>query len=181
MTWIRRTAVAGIVWCAGVLAVSTIPGMPPLPSVVGAPAFLLVMPSFAVVVFASVRLALRETGSRRRAHRALLRLLSERLPIWALLASILLFVGFWLVASQSLAGAASGVPKQLDGAYILNNDGHVIEISEDEYLRLQEQGQRTFVAMAGAFGVVAAVLSTAFVRPEERPETSATPRGPAPG
>ncbi|MEU1687289.1 hypothetical protein [Micromonospora sp. NPDC005707] len=170
MKWTRRVAVAGVVWCAGLLAASALPGGLPLPTaIILASAFLLALPGFVATLLAVRRLAVLETGTPAGGGQALWRLLRETMPGWLLMASWLLFAGFWLVGVLSLGGTP-GVPEQRAGAYVVNNHGEVTVISKAEYLTLKAQDQRSAVSVAGGFGVFAAVISTALLRREGRRE-----------
>ncbi|NES29345.1 hypothetical protein GCE86_17610 [Micromonospora terminaliae] len=174
MKWTRRIALAGIVWCAGLLAASMVPEGLPLPTpVILASALLLALPAFVVTVFAVRRLMIRENGNGRAAGggQAMWRLLRETMPGWLLISSWLLFAGFWLVAVLSLGGTP-GVPEQRAGAYVANNHGQVTVISKAQYLTLKAQDQRSAVSVAGCFCVFAAVISTALLRREERREAA---------
>lgn len=56
MRWVRRIALAGIVWCAGLLAASTLLGGIPLPTPIVVSGLLLALPVFAVTLSAAKRL-----------------------------------------------------------------------------------------------------------------------------
>ncbi|MFD0782774.1 hypothetical protein ACFQZ8_02360 [Micromonospora azadirachtae] len=130
---------------------------------------LLALPGFVVALIALRRLAIRETGTPAGGGQASWRLLRETMPGWLLIASWLLFAGFWLVGVLSLGGTP-GVPEQRAGAYVANNHGEVTVISKAQYLTLKAQDQRSVVAVAGGFCVFTAVISTALLRREERRE-----------
>ncbi|TYB93526.1 hypothetical protein FXF53_27815 [Micromonospora sp. WP24] len=172
MTWIRRIAVAGMVWCAGLLAASTVPGGLPLPTpVILASALLLALPGFVVTLIALRRLAIRETGTPAGGGQASWRLLRETMSGRLLIMSWLLFAGFWLVGILSLGGTP-GVAEQRAGAYVASNHGEVTVISKAQYLTLKAQGQRSVVSAAGSFCVFTAVVSTAVLRRGERREAA---------
>ncbi|MGC1209979.1 MAG: hypothetical protein WA890_01765 [Micromonospora sp.] len=166
MRWVRRIALAGIVWCAGLLAASTLLEGIPLPTPIVVSALLLALPVFAVTLFAARRLEMRETGRARGSASWAWRLLRETMPGWLLIASGLLFVGFWV------AGAHSGPSvKELGaGTYAAQNHGRWTVISKAEYLHLKAQNQRFFVSVPGGFCVFAAVVSTAVLRREAQRE-----------
>ena len=162
----RRIALAGIVWCAGLLAASTLPEGPPLPTpIILASALLLALPGFFITLIAV--LAIDETGTRAGGGQAVWRLLRETMPGRLLIASWLLFAGFWLVGVLSISGAP-GVPEQRAGAYVVNNHGDVTVISKAQYLTLKAQEQLIAVSVPGGFCVFAAVISTALLRREAR-------------
>ncbi|MDZ5444268.1 hypothetical protein U2F26_16225 [Micromonospora sp. 4G57] len=170
MVWTRRLALAGIVWCAGLLAASTLPGGLPLPTpIILASALLLALPGFVITLIAVMGLAVQETGTRAGGGQALWRLLRETMPGWLLIASWLLFAGFWLVGVLSL-GATPGVPEQRAGTYVVNNHGEATVISKAQYLTLKAQEKRIAVFVPGGFCVFAAVISTALLRREARDE-----------
>ncbi|MGS2620074.1 hypothetical protein ACVCAH_37240 [Micromonospora sp. LZ34] len=170
MKWTRRIALAGIVWCAGLLAASTLPGGLPLPTpIILASALLLALPGLLITLIAVMRLAMDETGTPAGGGQAVWRLLRETMPGWLLIASWLLFAGFWLVGVLSISGAP-GVPEQRAGAYVANNHGEVTVISKAQYLTLKAQEQRIAVFVPGGFCVFAAVISTALLRREARRE-----------
>ncbi|MFR9780611.1 hypothetical protein ACL02O_31765 [Micromonospora sp. MS34] len=170
MKWTRRIAVVGIVWCAGLLAASTVPGGLPLPTpIILAPALLLALPGFVITLIAVRSLAVQETGTRAGGGQALWRLLRETMPGWVLIASWLLFAGFWLVGFLAISGAP-GVPEHRAGAYVVNNHGEVTVIGKAQYLTLKAQEQRIAACVPGGFCVFAAVISTALLRREARGE-----------
>lgn len=171
MRWVRRIAVAGIVWCAALLAASALlEGIPP-PTPIAAAGLLPALPAFVVTLFAARRLERRETGKARGSASWAWRLVREAMPGWALIASLLLFVGFWVV------GATSGPSVQELGAgtYAAQKHGRWTVISKAQYLRLKAQNQRLLVSVPGGFCVFAAVVSTALLRREARHEAVRPP------
>ena len=162
MVWTRWLSIAGIIWFGGLLVASALPGGLALPtSVILASAVLLVLPGFLLVVVRGAPLT--RTGSRIGDARAFLRLLRAAMPVWLLIASWLLFAGFWLVGLLSMIGT-TGVAEQRAGTYVVNNGGETTVISEAEYQTLKTQDQRNTIATAGAFCVGVAVISTALLR-----------------
>ncbi|SCG80209.1 hypothetical protein GA0070609_6307 [Micromonospora echinaurantiaca] len=167
MRWVRRIALAEIVWCAGLLAASTLLGGIPLPTPIVMSAFLLALPVLGVTVFAARRLEIRETGRAATSGYWLWRLLRETMPGWLLIASLLLFVGFWVVGAFYMG---SSVKELGAGTYAVQNHGQWTVISKAQYLHLKAQQQRGFLSVPGGLCVAAAVLSTALLRREARRE-----------
>jgi hypothetical protein len=160
MVWTRGLALAGIVWCAGLLVASALPGglRWPLP-VVAVSALLPVLPGFVAVLVAGMS----QTGNRTDQAKALWRLVRETVPGWLLVASGLLFAGFWVVAVLTLMGSP-GVVEEQAGTYVVTSNGETTVISETEYLSLRARESRLVAAVAGCFGVGVAVFSTALLR-----------------
>ena len=164
MVWTRRLALAGIVWCAGLLVVTTLPGGVPLPmAAVVLSAVLPVLPGFVAVLVAGRGLAGSKAGTRAGEVQALWRLMRAALPGWLLMANGLLFLGFWLIAVFSLV-SSPGVAEAHGGTYVVNNHGETTVISEAEYLTLRARESRLVLALAADFGVGVAVISTALLR-----------------
>ncbi|MGN9779596.1 hypothetical protein ACTMS0_28155 [Micromonospora sp. H33] len=84
-----------------------------------------------------------------------------------LIASCLLFVGFWVVGALSTGPSVKELGAR---TYAAQNHGQWTVISKAQYLHLKAQGQRGFVSAAGGFCVAAAVVSTALLRREARRE-----------
>ncbi|MCY1145492.1 hypothetical protein OWR29_46455 [Actinoplanes sp. Pm04-4] len=165
MVWTRGLALAGIVWCAGLLVATTLPGGLRWPlAVVALSTALPVVPGFVAVLLAGIR---RTTGlqaeTRAGQAKALWRLVRDTLPGWLLVASGLLFAGFWVVAVLTLTGSP-GVAEEQAGTYVLNNNGETTVISEAEYLSRRARESRLVAAVAGCFSVAVAVISTALLR-----------------
>ncbi|MGK5682803.1 hypothetical protein [Actinoplanes sp. URMC 104] len=164
MVWTRRLAVAGVLWCAALLVVTTLPGGLPWPMpVVVVSAALPVLPGFVAVVVAGMGTAGLRTGTRAGDAQALRRLARETLPGWVLVASWLLFAGFLVVAMLSLIGSP-GVAQEQAGTYVVTNHGETTVITEAQFVALRAREARLAVAVAAAFGVGVAVLSTALLR-----------------
>ncbi|MFG3690780.1 hypothetical protein [Micromonospora sp. NPDC047740] len=168
MRWARRIALAEIVWCAGLLAASTLVGGIPLPTPIVMSAFLLALPILGVPVIAAERLQIRETGRVSAGGYWLWRLLRETMSGRLLIASWLLFVGFWVVGALSMGSPS--VQEWGAGTYAAQIHGQWTVISKARYLPLKAQGQRVFLSVPGGLCVAAAVLSTALLRREERRE-----------
>ncbi|MBM2622065.1 hypothetical protein JIG36_41835 [Actinoplanes sp. LDG1-06] len=164
MVWMRGLALAGVLWCAGLLVALALPGglSWPMPVIV-VTALLPILPGFVAVVVTGRNLPGSESGRRVDRARALWVLLRETLPGWLLAGSFLLFTGFWLVAVLSSV-ASEGVPEKRDGTYVVNNHGETTVISESEFQSLRTRDSRNLVAIAGGFGVGTVVLSTALLR-----------------
>ncbi|TWJ20274.1 hypothetical protein JD76_00372 [Micromonospora endolithica] len=162
MRWVRRLALAGIVWCAGLLATLTPLEGIPLPTPIALSGVLLALPIFAITTFAIRRTEIRETGRARRSLYWVWRLLRDTMPGWLLIASWLLFAGFLVV------GGDPGPPVQELGAetYAAQIDGRWTAISKSEYLPMKAQNQRIHLSVPGGFCVFTAVLSTALLRRE---------------
>ncbi len=122
-----------------------------------------VLPGLVAVLVAGTGQASLKAGTRAGKAKALGRLVREALPVWLLVASGLLFAGFWLIAVLALTGSP-GVAEEQAGTYVVNNNGETTVISEAEYLTLRAKESRLVVALAACSGVGVAVISTALLR-----------------
>jgi hypothetical protein len=168
MKWVRRIALAEILLCAGLLAASTLLGGTPLPGPIVVSAFLLALPILGVTIVAAKSLEIRETGRAATSGYWLWRLLRETMPGWLLIASWLLFMGFWVVGASSMASPS--VTERGAGTYAAQIDGQWTPISKAQYLPLKAQDQRGLLSVPGGLCVAAAVVSTALLRWEARRE-----------
>jgi hypothetical protein len=159
MIWVRRLAMLGLVLSAAVLVVSALPIGQQLPVPIVIAPIVLAVPVFVITLGKLVV----EVGTGARALWPLWRLLRETMPLWFLVASWLVFAGFWLVGMTAIS-RLPGTPQERDGVYTTNNHGAVTVISESEYLRFKAREQRIAPAVAGGFCVWGVVSATALLR-----------------